>query len=282
MQRSLGYIICEQVSRGEDTKIIGQNKVNGRVEIETVFQDLGTRNRNGRIYCIEDMAPQMKCERTTELIKSGNLFGEAGHPLSSDIKRQSTIDLNNIAHKITSLYIEGNLVKGTTMGTPNTQGQVFNDLILEGTIPAFSLRALGTINNTPKGAQVKNIKLITYDHVIYPSHKAAYMQKILGPAQCEHKHFTESSSVVCENGLLLEQKDLVVPITNDEVIDYVKQESSNLKLLQESLEFLYEDIKLVDGGKKVMMYDYTGHSLVVNLESYISNEIMDYCWKEFR
>ena len=40
-----------------------------------------------------------------------------------------------------------------------------------------------------------------------------------------------------------------------------------------------EDIKVIDGGRRVMLSDYEGHALVVNLENYISNEIMNYCFK---
>ena len=283
MNNNLGYMICEASSEPKEMNVVSDK--NGRVEIETIFQDLGVRNRNRRIYEVADFDPQLHCERTTELIRTRNLFGEAGHPMSTDLQRQSTVDLNNIAHCITKLWREDNIVKGRTIGTPNKQGQLFNDLILEGTIPSFSLRALGSIDNTPQGAKVKNIKLITYDWVVFPSHKKAYMEKIIGPAQfTERKFMTESTSIQMEhegNKFIVDENynGFIAPITNEKVIDYVKSESSNLSVVQESLEFLYEDIKVIDGGRRVMLSDYEGHALVVNLENYISNEIMNYCFK---
>mgnify|MGYP006959346425 FL=1 len=42
---------------------------------------------------------------------------------------------------------------------------------------------------------------------------------------------------------------------------------------------MYTDIALVEYGRQVMMSDKLGQSLIINLESYITNEIMNYCYK---
>lgn len=285
MANNIGYMICETVSQPQEMTIIADR--NGRVTIEAIMQDLEVKNRNGRWYGKNDFAPQMTCERTTELLKSKNLFGEAGHPNTTDLARQSNIDINNIAHCMKKLWLEGNIVKAHTQGTPNAQGKLFNDLILEGTIPSFSLRALGSVNNTSRGAEVKNIKFITYDWVIYPSHKKAYMQKILGEStQLGNTNFMDEAKKIAlqheGNKFILEESDngLCVPITNQKVIDYVKTESSNMKLIKESLDFMYTDIAVVDNGRRVMMSDKEGQSFVINLENYISNEIINYCYNK--
>lgn len=278
---AIGYMINEAIETPSEMSVVSDN--NGRLTIETILQDLEVKNRNGRWYGLSDFKPQITCERTTELIKTKNLFGEAGHPMTTELSRQQNIDLNNIAHNITKLWLEGNLVKAHTHGTPNAQGKLFNDLILEGTIPSFSLRALGTVENTRRGAEVKNIKLITYDWVVFPSHKKAYMQKILGESY-EDDTLNESLKYMdasIDNKLIMNESEsgILVPITNESVIDYVKTESANINVVKESLDFLYENISIIDNGQRVLMSDNNGNSFVINLESYITNEIMNYCYK---
>jgi len=58
-------------------------------------------------------------------------------------------------------------------------------------------------------------------------------------------------------------------------------ESGNLNNVLESFELLYESIGIVDKGRRVQLVDKNGSILVINLESHIQNEIMNYCDKNF-
>lgn len=279
---AIGYMINEAIETPSEMTVVSDR--NGRVTIETIMQDLNVKNRNGRWYSTEDFKPQLSCERTLELVKTKNFFGEAGHPMTTELSRQQNIDPNNIAHNMIKIWLEGDLVKAHTKGTPNAQGQLFNNLILEGTIPSFSLRALGTVENTRRGAEVKNIRLITYDWVIYPSHKKAYMQKILGESAGLSEELEDSirylNNTNENNKLIIEENSgILVPITNDSVISYIKTESANINTVINSLEFMYENISVIDNGTRVLLSDNQGQSFIVNLESYISNEIINYCYK---
>lgn len=271
LNSNIGYMICETAS--EPSKPIILSERNNRVTIEAKLQDANIRNRNGRFYSDKELFPELKSARLTELIESGNMFGEAGHPMSKDIGRQQTIDPNNVSHKITKLWTEGNDVKAHVRGSSNRVGEDFNNHILDDTKVSFSLRALGTVNNTKRGAEVENIKIITWDWVIYPSHKRAYMDKIV--------NVNESVILGESNKLQLEQNDkgIFVPINNQSVINYIKNESTNLKTVLESFDTLYESIQMVDNGQRVQLTDRTGSTYIINLESYIQNEIMNYCFK---
>ena len=125
------------------------------------------------------------------------------------------------------------------------------------------MRALGTIKNTNRGAEVKGVKLITYDRVIYPSHNKAYTHGVV----------SEGSN------LLLEENDrgTLIPITNQSVIDYIKEESCNIKQIRESFDLLYDDIKLINNKSQVQLTDRAGGVFIVNLENYIHNEIIGAC-----
>jgi hypothetical protein len=63
------------------------------------------------------------------------------------------------------------------------------------------------------------------------------------------------------------------------VIDYIKQESANVLTAMNNFDVLYESMKLIDKGRNLQMVDRAGNVLIVNVESYVQDEIMDYCFR---
>lgn len=118
--------------------------------------------------------------------------------------------------------------------------------------------------NTERGAEVKNLRVITWDQVIYPSHPGAYTQRLV----------TESAGYANENDL--QDRPLIIPINNQDVINYIKSESTNLKTVRESFDFAYNNIQVNEDATKVTLTNGTGDIFVINLESYIGNEIRNY------
>ena len=124
------------------------------------------------------------------------------------------------------------------------------------------------------------MKFITYDRVIYPSHPEAYTQGFVyesamieeAEASCQ-----EGSRIIIPEG----DKGLIIPILNESVIDYIKSESANLKYLKEDFDFMYENIEVMKDpltkSSSVKLTDVDGNVFIVNLESYIADDIMDYC-----
>lgn len=273
----IGYIICETSSIAEPVKPTIMGIKNDRVHIETCLQDLNIRNRNGRFYEDKELIPEFESERIKELIAANSFYGEAGHPCSTELARQQTIDPTNMSHRINKIWIDGNRVMGHVSAANTRIGDDFNRIILDDTKVAFSLRALGSVKNTARGAEVKNIRVITYDWVIYPSHKAAYMSKIINGVN-------ESTLLESGNNLILTESDkgLIVPITNNKVTDYIKDNSKNVKTVIESLEFLYESISLNEHGNMVTLVDKDNNKLFIHLESHIQNEIMNHCYDKYR
>lgn len=269
---NIGYVIIETATTNEDVepaKIV-RRREDGRIEAEGVLQEANMKNRNGRWYDSRDLFPELVAPRQQELLATGNMRGENGHPLSKDLVRQQTIDPNNTVCVYTKFWTEGNFVMGRFFGAYNSKGDEFDKELEYGMKPSFSLRALGSIQNTRRGAEVKGIKIITYDRVIYPSHDKAYTTRLV----------SESSSLIPEgNNMILDESDagLVIPITNDEVINYINSQSLNVKQIRESFDLLYDDIKLVKNKSQVQLTDKAGGIFVINLENYIHNEIMNAC-----
>lgn len=282
---TIGYCISESDASTITPTIVSQD-ANNRVTAEGCLQDADVKNRNGRIYLSKDLFSELKSDRTVELVTTGNMYGEAGHPIDTNLARQQTIDPKLIAPKYLKFWTEKNKVMAQFQGAKTQYGQAFNDVILDGTKVSFSLRALGSVENTQRGAEVRNLKVITWDWVIYPSHKTAYMDKIL----TENSLLTEGASYQLNEGciyapgnakpnkIVLSEGDTGIfsPITDDSIIEYIKSESTNLKVMRESFDICGYDISLIDESH-VQLNNGRGSLFVINLENYISNEIIDYC-----
>lgn len=269
---TIGYIICETASSEPRVPEIIDVK-NDRAIIETILQDANVTNRNKRFYSDKELFPALKHQRIIELLQKRNLFGEAGHPMSNDLARQQTIDPRNMSHLITALWTDSNYVKGTVEASPTATGRDFHNCVMAKCEMAFSLRALGSVRNTSRGAEVENLRIITWDWVIYPSHASAYQTKVI----------TNESGMIHECGnnidMELNDKGLFVPINNQKVINYIKESSNNISSIVESFEMLYNSIELMPNGRQVKLVMESGDMIMVNLETHIQNEIMDFCCK---
>ncbi len=274
------YIILEDFYPEDNAEItIKKDASTGKPVGNAIFQSGNARNRNGRIYVTEDLAREISCPRTIELLRTKNLFCEAGHPIDTSLQRQSTIDWRNSNCKILALGMNGNDVVGTFTPSNTALGKAFEEDLREGVIPAFSLRALGSIKQTRLGAQVTDLRFITYDQVIYPSHSNAYMTDLIGEsAALNESAMVELHSITESNNL-----NKIVPIEklnesdSKSIAAFIKANSTNLKYVNEYFDFKYDKIEINDKGTKVILKEAGSNNLLeVNIESYIHNELMNY------
>ena len=260
-------------SKEYDFKLVGE--ANNRVLGDGVVQEADEKNRNGRFYSSSELFPQLVDKRQTELLKTGNMRAENGHPLTKDLVRQQTIDPNNTVAIFTKFWTEGPLVWARFFGTFNDKGEEFNKELLAGIKPSWSLRALGTIVVTSRGSEVRNIKLITYDRVIYPSHPKAYTKGIVSEAAALIGTYTvqEGSQLYLPNN----DPGMVCPITNESVINFIKEESATFHMIKESFDLVYDDIQVLENGRSVRLTDCAGQSIIIPLENAIQQEIQSAC-----
>ena len=293
MNNTIGYVVLESsnIPGFTETNIITQDK-KGRVIAEAILQVADEVNRNGRMYPYEELIPQLTAPRTLELLESGYLRGEMGHPISDSLTRQQTIDDTRTCVQFLKLWHEGKIVKATYRCTNNAFGQALNEDLLDGCKPSFSLRALGTVEKENGVSIVRNLKVITWDgDVVYPSHPSAYTQKVIGTinesanipedankkTRLQHLYETTMQSRDISKLKSIEESGIMIPITNQGVIDLLKHESNNIKSIREMFDFAYTDMYLNSEGTKVTLKDKDGLTSVINLEQYIHNELMDYC-----
>lgn len=274
LNKNIGSIILE--SEGEPSATITTKNINGKAVAEVILQTADEKNRNGRYYAEEELFPQLTAPRTVELLEAGYLRAECGHPLDKDLQRQSTIDDTNTCARFLKLWTEGKNVMAYAVGTNNELGRAFDLDLKEGCKPAWSLRALGSVEQTSRGCEVKNLRLITWDCVIYPSHPGAYTQKLVSESTNLAEDKLVMPTLVTESA---SPSGIVIPILNEDVIKFIEAESSNLKFVRECFDFAYTGINTNKSGTKVILTTNEGDTLCINLESYIHNELMNYSSK---
>lgn len=264
----IGYVILESAPiEVPDAQVVSES--GKRVIGEGIIQTAEEENRNGRCYLQPDLLEQVNCARTKELLTTGNMLSENGHPMDTSMLRQQTIDPNNTVARFLKIWMDGNNVMAQFKGTNNALGEEFDQDLREGVRPSWSLRALGSLENVSGRNVVRNLRVVTWDRVIYPSHPHAYTTRVV----------SESTAMATIDYInRMNNNGVLIPITNDSVLRYIKNESSNIKSLIEQIDFMYESAALIKGNQ-VRLVAKNGDIFVVNLESHISNEIEDYCTK---
>ena len=279
----IGNIILEAATTPSEVKVVAEN--GGKLEGTGIIQDLGVVNRNGRIYELKDMKPEIEGDRIQrELIPSGNMLSELSHPCTQELSRQSVIDAKLACCRFTKIWLEGNDVHANFKGTNTQYGIAFNADLMEGVKPSFSLRALGSVERGKDGkCYVRNIHIVTWDTVVYPSHKRAYMTGFVTAnnegAVTESVSFNGNSkgSSTDYNSVNVLENGILIPVVNQQVVDYIKSESANVKSILSNFESFYESAIIVNNGKQVQLTLATGDRMLVNLEQYIEDEIRNYC-----
>ena len=259
----IGNIILESSQEVPEVTIIAEK--NNKVTGTGIIQTIGDENRNGRIYELKDMKPEVEGDRIQkELIPTGNMRGHDGHPASTELSVQSVINPLLCSVKYKKIWIEGNEIHANFCGTNNEPGKAFNADLLDGDRPSFSLRALGSVDRERNGkCYVRNIRIIT-------SKNESAVLESCGYDVSQYYKFN------CPKAL---NEGVIIPIVNQQVVDYIKQESANVKSILNTFDTLYESAIICGDGKQVQLNlsDNRG-KILVNLEQYIQDEIMNYCW----
>lgn len=290
----VGSIICEETRSNVEFKIQDENK-NGFVIAEGIVQEADEVNRNRRFYPLEELAMAVKAPRQQELVSTGNFKGEAGHPLDQTLSRQSKIDPNNEQVWYTKLWMEGPYVKAWFRGTNNELGKSFNADLKDGQRPSFSLRALGSLVNENGRMTVRNMQMVTYDRVYFPSHSKAYTTKILTTEAANNKptkYFVANEDTylaakqyeldnIVEKGNCPISESIIIPLTQNEINAFIIQESSNVKSILNQFEILYESIELNPDMNTVKMKTKFGDIINISLEKAIKREIIDEVFRNF-
>ena len=142
------------------------------------LQKYGVPNRNGRVY--PEKILKREAEKYQEIIKRGMSISELNHPESS------LIDLDRVAHLITDMWWEGNVLMGKVKlltspgfherGVVTSKGDVAANLMRQGVTMGVSSRGVGSLVKQGEQNEVQeDFELICFDLVSSPSTPGAYL-----------------------------------------------------------------------------------------------------------
>ena len=287
----IGAVICEAITSNVEFKIKNEDKL-GYLTAEGILQEGDELNRNRRYYPTDELGRSVMSPRTQELVTTGNLKGEAGHPIDTSLARQAKIDptLEQVWYK--KLWMDGNFVKGWFTGTSNELGKSFNEDLRRGQLPSFSLRAVGSLVNENGRMTVRKMQMITYDRVHFPSHSKAYTSKIITTEAAvgfdtkpqkvysidENDYFyakAKEINAIAESGNAVDADfEIVTPLTKSEMRNYIANESARVGQLVNTFDILYESMELNPNMKTVTAKNTIGDTFSVYLEDAVQKEIM--------
>lgn len=264
------YLIMESTSEPaqvSNVEVFDKNSL-FYLRFETQLQDFNIKNRNNRIYLGNAMIPSLNAEHIIELEKNGSWFGEAGHPMTEDIKRILTIDPKLISHKIVSHTVDNNRCRGVIETIDSEYGRQMTKNILQHMEPAFSLRALAPLTKKPDGSSVVQTKahVVTYDWVILPSHKTAYRDQSKPIEKIIKKIIDDGNSVT---------ECTITPVQESSILNYVSSESTQVKLISNVCEVALDGLKLSDDMRHAILKE-SGRTYIIPLEERIKSDISKY------
>jgi len=169
----LKLITQNPITEGLDYLIEEGNKDKpSTMYIAGTYMVAGEKNRNNRIYSIEEMSKEVD-RYNSEFVKTSRALGELEHPQSA------TVNSERACHLITELRMDGNICRGKSKVLSTPLGEVLKSLIRDGVKVGVSSRALGELEEKGGVNHVKNMKLITVDVVADPSAPGAFVDGIL-------------------------------------------------------------------------------------------------------
>lgn len=137
--------------------------------IKGPFTEANSRNRNQRIYPLDELTQQID-EFNTNYVLTKRAYGELEHP------EYPQINLKAACHMITELHQDGNIFYGKSKILPTETGKTVEIIIEAGGSLGVSSRSLGSVDND---GVVSNLKLCTFDIVSDPSCQKAFVDGIL-------------------------------------------------------------------------------------------------------
>lgn len=275
-----GYIIMEATMEPMKPKILKTVNEPGvfYATFEACMQSFDCFNRNQRNYALRPMMEAMQADHIQELMRKGTWVGENGHPEGNDIKRILSIDPTKICHRMYNPEFRGNLLY-MTIDTLNDDmwGKQFTKHLLQGMMASFSLRALAAITKDSSGRGIIKTKphIVTYDRVILPSHREAYMDNsvpvTLVQSATEGALMTEA--MIPEGNVYDDHISEIKESAILEALDYVKEESKRVKELVSFFNYNDDRVSLINENQVAVKDMETGSTLIINLEDYIANDM---------
>jgi hypothetical protein len=141
---------------------------NGGMMLTGKLQEADVQNGNGRVYPRAIMEREIK--KYKQLVEDRRALGELDHPDSS------IINLINVSHMVTEVWMDGPSVMGKIKVLDTPSGQILRALVESGVKTGISSRGMGSVSEQMGKTIVEDdFQLICFDVVSEPSTPNAFM-----------------------------------------------------------------------------------------------------------
>ena len=141
---------------------------NGGMMLTGKLQEADVQNGNGRVYPHAIMEREIK--KYKQLVEDRRALGELDHPDSS------IINLVNVSHMVTEVWMDGPQVMGKIKVLNTPSGQILRALVESGVKTGISSRGMGSVREQMGKTIVEDdFQLICFDIVSEPSTPNAFM-----------------------------------------------------------------------------------------------------------
>lgn len=235
-------------------------------------------NRNKRRYLLSNVKSAIEeSEKIQSWLADNAWFGEMNHPTqyykSQELTPERLQDpaLENRSHKILRPTFNGNLLQAhieTASGTDVGVG--FAKEIIQGLKPAFSCRAVATMQMIDGKPTVLIRRLITYDWVLYPSHKEAHIisePKLVEKCVNVYKESTNDNTDEYVPDFMISLKD---------VLKNVGETDANVSTIMESFDLTYDDIIGVNKKHDKIIIKDVDNRIYANISPETKHRIDDF------
>jgi hypothetical protein len=156
--------ICQDfLTEGEKRRIS-----EGATILTGCLQKFGEKNGNGRIY--PEKTLRREVENYKKVVDDRRSVGELDHP------DDSVVNLKNVSHLVTDIWMDGNKVMGKLEVLPTPAGDILKGLVNAGVKIGISSRGLGSVRESLGGTMVnEDFQLICFDVVQEPSTPGAFI-----------------------------------------------------------------------------------------------------------
>jgi len=162
-------LLFEELSPSQAGLITESSSDGANTWLNGIFMQGGIKNRNGRLYPINEIAAAVTSAQQ-KINESNGIFGELDHP------QTLSINLDRISHVITEIRIEGQNAIGKAKLLSTPMGNIARELANSGVALGVSSRGAGQVN---EDGGVTGFNFVTVDIVAQPSAPQAYPSTVV-------------------------------------------------------------------------------------------------------
>ena len=278
----MGMVFIEEVTTPEQNMLKHFDVVDKNgilyVDFESCLHSFDVLNRNSRMYEASNIEECLKTERMQSYLAHGGWFGEMKHPLPKykdkpvSPERIQDIDMDNTSHKMLNPHVEGNLLISRIQTDAGTDaGMNLARKMIQGFIPAFSCRAIATLVMKGGKPVVVVRKIITYDWVLFQSHREA--EQTSKPAKFVSK-VANTVNEVTEKVTDAVNNNIVIPLK--EILENVGRTDVNAQIIMESFELDTNDLVGFTKDNKHMIMRDNNNMIYCDIDAKSRSKVNDF------